>query len=76
MRISKEIVDFTSGKDPLFQPARRAMHSPGVSEAGIELLRRRAGALPVIGEKRVCHSDVVADETQARALQAEFVAGE
>ena len=44
MRISKEIEEFASGKDPNFQPARPAMKSPGVSEEGQELLRQRAAA--------------------------------
>jgi len=72
MRISKEIVDFASGKDPEFQPARRAMPSPGVSNGGIELLQRRARTLPVIDDKRACHSDLVADPAQAQAIQAEL----
>ena len=32
MRISKEIVEFSSGKDPDFQPERKAMPSPGVGD--------------------------------------------
>jgi phosphomethylpyrimidine synthase len=76
MRISKEIVDFTSGKDPEFQPARRAMPSPGVSAGGIDLLRRRSRAVPVIGDKRVCHSDIVSDPAQARAVQSDLTGGD
>jgi phosphomethylpyrimidine synthase len=70
MRISKEIQGFASGKDAAFQPARTAARSPGVSDAGRELLRRRAGALPVIGGKHACHSDHVPDAERARAVQA------
>jgi len=44
MRISKEIEEFASGKDPNFQPVRPAMQSPGVSDEGQELLRQRAAA--------------------------------
>ena len=69
MRISKEIVEFASGKDPEFQPARRSMRSPGVSAAGHDLLAQRAPALPVVGEKHACHSDLVTDEDEARRIQ-------
>src|SRR5262249_8916450 len=69
MRISKEIEAFTSGKDPTFQPARKAMQSPGVSTAGYELLRRRAHALPVVAGKHACHSDVVSNDEAAKAIQ-------
>jgi phosphomethylpyrimidine synthase len=71
MRISKEIVEFASGKDPAFQPERRSMRSPGVSDEGRELLLRRGESLPVIEGKRACHSDLTPDDDSARALQAE-----
>ncbi len=74
MRISKEIEAFASGKDPGFQPERRAMQSPGVGEEGLELLRQRAHALPVVDGKHACHSDHVADAERARAVQAELTA--
>ncbi|MCK6553988.1 phosphomethylpyrimidine synthase ThiC [Candidatus Binatia bacterium] len=74
MRISKEIVEFASGKDPGFQPARRAMPSPGVEEAGRTLLRERA--LPVERGKHACHSDLVADPASARAIQDDALAPE
>ncbi|HSD11712.1 MAG TPA: phosphomethylpyrimidine synthase ThiC [Candidatus Binatia bacterium] len=70
MRISKEIQEFASGKDPSFQPARRALQSPGVGEAGRELLERRATALPKVGERYACHSDLV-DDAEARKIQGE-----
>jgi phosphomethylpyrimidine synthase len=70
MRISKEIVEFASGKAAGFQPGRRAAPSPGVGEEGRELLRRRA--LPVIDGKHACHSDHVPDAERARAVQAEL----
>ena len=72
MRISKEIQGFASGKDAAFQPERTAARSPGVSEAGRELLRRRAGALPVIDGKHACHSDHVPDAERARVVQVEL----
>jgi phosphomethylpyrimidine synthase len=75
MRISKEIVAFASGKDAGAQPERRAQRSPGVGAEGRELLRRRAGVLPVIEGKRACHSDHVPDGERARVVQAEL-AGE
>jgi phosphomethylpyrimidine synthase len=69
MRISKEIVEFTSGKDPGFQPERRSMRSPGVGSGGRDLLAQRARPLPVVGDKHACHSDLVADEAVARRIQ-------
>jgi phosphomethylpyrimidine synthase len=70
MRISKEIQMFASGKDAGFQPEKRAMKSPGVAGGGIELLKRRAQSLPIVGEKHACHSDV-ADPEEARKIQSE-----
>jgi phosphomethylpyrimidine synthase len=72
MRISKEIVAFTSGKDPEFQPERRAKPSPGVGDLGRELLERRAAHLPVVDGRRACHSEHVADAGRARAVQEEL----
>jgi phosphomethylpyrimidine synthase len=69
MRISKEIEAFASGKDPRFQPNRKAARSPGMSPASDEMLRRRAASLPVSGDKHACHSDVVSDAGAARAIQ-------
>jgi phosphomethylpyrimidine synthase len=69
MRISKEIVAFASGKDAAFQPARRAMPSPGVGAEGLALVRQRAGAPGVVGGKHACHSDL-ADAPTAQAMQA------
>jgi len=69
MRISKEIVEFASGKDPDFQPERRAVASPGVSAAGRALLTTREARLPVVGTQHACHSDHTPDAAQARELQ-------
>jgi len=71
MRISKEIEDFASGKDPDFQPERRVLRSPGVAVAGQQLLRQRTRVLPVLQGKHACHSDVTPDAGVAKALQAE-----
>jgi len=73
MRISKEIVEFTSGKDPDYQPERRSMRSPGVTDAGRELLRQRAATLPVVEGRHACHSERLADADQARRLQEEVL---
>ncbi|GIW43674.1 MAG: hypothetical protein KatS3mg077_0956 [Candidatus Binatia bacterium] len=70
MRISKEIEMFASGKDPDYQPARRAVRSPGLSEEAREFLRARAKALPVVEGKHVCHSDHMPDRKQAEEAQA------
>ena len=75
MRISKEIVAFASGKDAEFQPERRAARSPGVTEAGRELLRQRAAAVPVVEGKHACHSDHVPDAERARVVQESLADG-
>ncbi len=76
MRISKEIQEFASGKDPEFQPAKKALPSAGISGQGAVLLRqrgvrsaRRIQTLAPPGEKAPCHSDHVADPEQARRVQ-------
>jgi phosphomethylpyrimidine synthase len=74
MRISKEIEEFASGKDPNFQPARKATPSPGVGEEGQELLAQRARALPVIEGKHACHSELVPDAEEAKRVQTEVTA--
>jgi phosphomethylpyrimidine synthase len=69
MRISKEIQEFASGKDERFQPQRPAAPSPGTSAQGSDLLRQRARALPAVGDRRACHSELLPDADDARALQ-------
>jgi phosphomethylpyrimidine synthase len=69
MRISKEIVQFASGKAEDFQPTRAAVPSPGVGAEGLALLKKRAAVLPVVEGKHTCHSDHVPDASRARALQ-------
>jgi phosphomethylpyrimidine synthase len=68
LRISKEIVEFASGKEADFQPTRTAARSPGVSEEGRALLRQR-GTLPVVDGKHACHSDLVSEPVAAKTLQ-------
>lgn len=78
VRISKEIVDFYSGKDEEYVPAKKAIRSPGVSADGAEILAQRGNltpeqihALAHKGKKAVCHSDVVPDAEVARKVQTE-----
>ena len=42
MRISKEIQEFASGKDPEFQPERRSQRSPGFERKGHSLRKEIA----------------------------------
>ena len=76
VRISKEITDFYSGKDEDFQPARKAIASPGVSPDGADILKKRGVLsndeimkLAHKGKKAECHSDKVADPDQAKLVQ-------
>ena len=76
VRISKEIQEFASGKEDAFQPAKKAIQSPGVSEDGAEVLKLRGVltqdqimALAHKGKKAVCHSDNITDAEKARLVQ-------
>jgi phosphomethylpyrimidine synthase len=76
VRISKEIVDFYSGKDDASQPVKPAMASPGISSNGAEILKQRGILSPEEihklahkGKKAVCHSDNVEDAEQAKLVQ-------
>jgi phosphomethylpyrimidine synthase len=76
VRISKEIVDFYSGKDEQSQPGKKAQASPGVTAAGADILKQRGVLSPDEihklahkGKKAVCHSDNVADATEAKVVQ-------
>jgi phosphomethylpyrimidine synthase len=76
VRISKEITDFYSGKDEEAQPVKKAIASPGVTDAGAETLRRRGVLSPDEiqklahkGKKAACHSDHVTDAEQAKLVQ-------
>jgi phosphomethylpyrimidine synthase len=76
VRISKEIVDFYSGKDEAAQPAKKAVASPGVTPAGADVLRQRGVLTPDQihklahkGQKAACHSDNVKDANEAQLVQ-------
>ncbi|MCH7700772.1 MAG: phosphomethylpyrimidine synthase ThiC [Planctomycetes bacterium] len=66
MRISKEIVEWASGKDADYVPEQTAAPSPGLNDAQRALLAKR-------GVKHACHSDIVAGEAEAKQAQAEYV---
>ena len=76
VRISKEITDFYSGKDDQSQPTKKALASPGITEAGADILKQRGNLNPEEimrlahkGKKAACHSDNVKDEESARDVQ-------
>ncbi|MGA3067969.1 MAG: phosphomethylpyrimidine synthase ThiC, partial [Tepidisphaeraceae bacterium] len=76
VRISKEIVEFYSGKDEAAQPRSRAAASPGVGAGGAEILEKRGNLsqeeifrLAHKGKKAACHSDKVADAEEAKVVQ-------
>ncbi len=76
MRISKEIQEFASGKDPGFQPERKAAASEGVDQEGADLLKQRGvltqeqiHALAHKGTKAACHTDNVQDPQAAKLVQ-------
>ncbi|CAN5548026.1 hypothetical protein BH09PLA1_BH09PLA1_37720 [soil metagenome] len=76
VRISKEITDFFSGKDEQSQPEKIAMKSPGLNDAAVEVLQKRAvlsqeeiHKLAHKGKKAVCHSDNVQDPNEAKLVQ-------
>jgi phosphomethylpyrimidine synthase len=76
VRISKEIVEFYSGKDDASQPIKPALASPGVTAAGADILKQRGILSPEEihklahkGKKAVCHSDNVEDTEQAKLVQ-------
>jgi phosphomethylpyrimidine synthase len=76
VRISKEIVEFYSGKDSESQPQKRAIASPGVTAAGADILKQRGvlsadeiHKLAHKGKKADCHSDKVADPGAAKLVQ-------
>ncbi|MBW2540477.1 MAG: phosphomethylpyrimidine synthase ThiC [Deltaproteobacteria bacterium] len=84
VRISKEIVEFDSGKASGFERAR-VMKSPALSREQQEILRSRGHLSPdeihrlaskthdAMGgaPKAACHSDLVSDETEALRVQGE-----
>jgi phosphomethylpyrimidine synthase len=66
MRISKEILEFESGKDDGFQPAARSRRSPGLNAEAQQILAQR-------GAKQECHSDNVEDAAQAQQVQVKVL---
>jgi phosphomethylpyrimidine synthase len=80
VRISKEITDFYSGKDEASQPAKKAVASPGVNEAGAEVLKQRGVLSPDEiyklahkGTKAACHSDNVEEPGKAKLVQIDLL---
>jgi phosphomethylpyrimidine synthase len=67
VRISKEIMEFGSGKAPEAQPETVSRVSPAVVAA-------KAREAAEHHEKLGCHSDVVADDEAARRVQERLVA--
>jgi hypothetical protein len=75
MRISKEIVEFASGKDARFQPERAAQRSPGVGEGGRERHGPPPPPRPVVEGKRASPSEHVPDAERARTVQTQLAEG-
>ena len=80
VRISKEIGEFFSGKSDDFQPEEQTRRSAALTAEQKEILEKRGVLSPEQihklahkGEKAVCHSDNVSDETQAQQLQADVL---
>lgn len=81
VRISKEINEFLSGKDPESQPVKKAIVSSGVTEDGLVTLKKRANLtqeeimkLAHKGKNKAdCHSDLVSSEQAAKEIQAKLV---
>jgi phosphomethylpyrimidine synthase len=76
VRISKEINEFFSGKDEKSQPVKKVVASPGVNDAGAEVLKQRGNLSPEEimrlahkGKKAACHSDTTKDADSAKAVQ-------
>ena len=76
VRISKEIVEFYSGKDEQAQPRKTAQPSPGITPTGAEILGQRGNLtqeqimqLAHKGKKAACHSDNVADSETAKVVR-------
>jgi len=74
VRISKEIVEFGSGKDAEAQPGQRTRVSPAAA-AEREALVTRAHAAAAAHDKLGCHSDVAPDDEAAKRVQEELVGG-
>jgi len=80
VRISKEIVEFASGKAEGFQPAKPARRSGALTQDQAAILERRGvlsqeeiHRLAHKGKKADCHSDNVADPAEAIRVQEEIL---
>lgn len=80
VRISKEIMEFESGKDEDFQPERVSASSDGLNSEQQEILRKRGvlsqeeiQRLAHHGAKQACHSDLVSNEEAAKVVQTKIV---
>jgi phosphomethylpyrimidine synthase len=78
VRISKEIVEFASGKAEDFQPAKRAVRSKALTPEQQAILEQRGVLTPEQvhklahkGKKAACHSDSVPEVEEAMKVQAE-----
>ncbi len=78
MRISKEILDFASGKHEGYVPLKQSARSPGLTPEQQALLAARSkaagstagpGGTGVSPGKLACHSDLVADDEAAKRVQ-------
>jgi phosphomethylpyrimidine synthase len=76
VRISREIVEFASGKDAASQPDRAAEPSAALTPEQVGILERRGNLsaeeirrLARKGRKLACHSDEVGVPAQARRVQ-------
>ncbi len=77
VRISKEIVEFASGKDEASQPERRTRPSPAAARDAADraALEARAKAAAEHHAKLGCHSDLAPDDEAARRAQEQLVSG-
>jgi phosphomethylpyrimidine synthase len=80
VRISKEIVEFASGKADGFQPVKKAVRSQSLTGEQQEILEKRGVLSPEEihklahkGEKAACHSDNVADPEAALKVQVKVL---
>lgn len=80
VRISKEIIEFDSGKAEGFQPEKKAVRSAALTEEQQKILEQRAvlnqeqiHKLAHKGKKADCHSDNVPEVEEAQKVQAELI---
>jgi len=75
VRISKEIMEFGSGKDEGSQPAKVTQTWPAVERsAETAALAEKAKEAAARQERLGCHSDVIAGDDAARRVQEQLVA--